>query len=53
MHRSICKYVFTRNEIFPTSSTLYALTGSEAEGSVGFGPRITARQIKLSLPTSH
>lgn len=37
MYRSIYQYVSTRNEIFPTCATLYALTGSEAEG---FGPRI-------------
>lgn len=40
MYRSIYQYVSTRNEVFPTCATLYALTGSEAEGSVGFGPRI-------------
>lgn len=40
MYRPIYKYVSTRNEIFPTCATLYTLTGSEAEGSVGFGPRI-------------
>lgn len=31
---------------FPPSATVNATTGSK----VGFGPRVTARRIKLSLP---